>query len=185
MSREAQIAVIEEARQSIINTLNMRFNRLIASLGAIDGTDGQTTDNHTDGSKYETTADDYIVPITANPIIFIGKKPVAVVLGDVTKDAKSWREVLTTVLEHCNQDPLYHERLMELRGRIAGNFRIFLSDKPDGMSKAVKIDDALYVEVHHGAQAMMYTLVSKILSAIQYDCSNISVIMKSGYSKRH
>ena len=57
--------------------------------------------------------------------------------------------------------------------------RVFLSDKPDGMSKPTKIGDALYAEAHHGAQAMMYTLVSKILPPIQYDTSAVSVVIKN------
>ena len=66
-----------------------------------------------------------------------------------------------------------------LRGKVAGNFRLFLSDKPDGMIKPSRIIDDLYVEAHQASQSIMGMLVRKILSCIGFDCSNISIIIKT------
>jgi len=195
MRTEQLIIEVEEARQFIISEVNTKFSRLIAYLQATNGTgipvDIAITNDTNDisdigdgikdkyGNMYRAAAGEYSALITSNPVIFVGRKPIAVVFGKELMYAKSWREVMTTVLEHCIQDPVYYSRLMELRGKISGNFRVFLSDKPDGMTKPAKIYENLYAEAHHGARAMMYALVSKILSAIHYDCSDIRIIMRA------
>ena len=43
------------------------------------------------------------------------------------------------------------------------------------MTKPVEIVEGLYVEAHHGSQAMIRALVNKTLIPIGYDCTNISV----------
>ena len=169
MDKTKMIAEIEQTRHYIISLVNTRFDWIVARL--------ESQENVSAG--YEAAAHEYTLPITTNPVVFIGKKPIAVIFANERIHAKSWREVLNAVLEHCCQDPVYHGRLMDLRGKAAGKLRMFLSDKPDGMSKPAKIDDSLYVEAHHGAQAMMYMLVSKIFKPIGYDRSNISVVIKS------
>jgi len=121
------------------------------------------------------SVNNHIVPITINPAIFVGKKPVAVMIADKRIDTKSWREVMCAVLQHCCNDPVYYEQLMDLRGKVAGNFRIFLSGKSDGMTNPIEIVEGLYVEAAHGSQAMMHALVNKILIPVGYDCTKISV----------
>ena len=173
MDNQLLIAEIEIARQSLISTVNLSFNGLLAHIEAANGTSSFDKDGYT------AKVGEYCVPITSNPAIFAGRMPIFVAFGNELKYVMSWREVLSVVLERCNQDPIYHERLMDLRGKSFGKSRVTLSDEPDGMRKVAKIDENLYIEVHNGAKAMMYTLVRKILTAIQYDCSNISVIMKA------
>jgi len=159
---------IQLARENVLAIVNSCFDNLISRIDVPKDVSGLTDSNN-------AVHGGYALPIGINPAIFVGKKPVAVVLGEERIYVKSWREVLTGVLERCCQDPLYHERLMALRGKVAGNFRFFLSDKPDGMSKAVMVANDLYVEAHHGSQAMMTMLVEKLLKPIGYNHSNISV----------
>jgi hypothetical protein len=68
---------------------------------------------------------------------------------------------------------------MYLRGKVAGRERVFISETKEGMSKPVKIDEGLYVEAHFGSEGMMHVLVQRILAVIQFDCSNVYIILKS------
>jgi len=67
---------------------------------------------------------------------------------------------------------------MYLRNKTAGKVRVFLSDKPDGMTRPLKIDEDMYAETHYGSQTLMHILVNRILIPARFDCSNISVVIK-------
>jgi hypothetical protein len=121
---------------------------------------------------------EYIYPLTATPYIFVGKKPSAVLFGDERVDVKSWREVYTVILKRCNEDPVYHEALMYLRDKTAGKVRVFLSGSPEGMTRAHKIDEGLYGEVHYGSATLMHILTERILAPAGYDCSAVSIVLK-------
>jgi len=113
--------------------------------------------------------------LTANPVIFINKGPVAVLFGNERVSVKSWIDVYRLVLGRCNQEQVFHDRLMNLRGKVAGRVRLFLSENSDKLVRPIKIDDSLYAESHYGSQTMMSILTTRILSQIGYDCSNISL----------
>jgi len=91
--------------------------------------------------------------------IFVGKKAAAVYFGQERVPVKTWRQVYAVILDRCNQQ--CHDMLMYLRGRTAGKVRVFLSDKPDKMSKPLKIDENLWAESHYGS----YPSPDKIQSA--------------------
>ena len=116
--------------------------------------------------------------ITSHPSIFVGKKPLAVFWGDERVPVKKWTSVYTVILQRCAQDPIYYDRLMYFRNKLAGKIRVFISDKPDGMTRPVEICDGLYGETHYGSQTLMHILVNIILKAIRYDASIISVEIK-------
>jgi hypothetical protein len=120
-----------------------------------------------------------VIPLTIDPSFFRGKKPVAILFGDERITVKSWRGVLKTILSHCNQTTEHHERLMYLRGKVAGRDRVFLSASSDGMTHSIKIDEGLYTEGHFGSEGMMHVLVQRILKHTGYDYSNICIILKS------
>jgi hypothetical protein len=86
--------------------------------------------------------------------------------------------VYEVILKRCNQDKKYHEKLMYLRNKTAGKCRVFLSDKPDGMKRPLKIDDDLYGEIHYGTQTLIHILVNRILSPVGFDCFGISIAIK-------
>ena len=122
---------------------------------------------------------EWVYALTVKPYLFIGKKPVAVILENEHIAVKTWREVYVRILTYCNQDTRYHERLLYLRGRVLGKVRVLLSDKPNGMTRPHKIDDALYCEVHYGSQTLMYILVNRILAPLGFDCSSVKVVVKT------
>lgn len=118
------------------------------------------------------------VPLQTHPSMFVGKKPVTVIFGDEYWEADTWTNVYKVILLRIIQDPLYYDRLMELRNRLAGKVRVFISDKPDNMTRPIKLDEELYGEVHYGSETLMHILVNIILKAMQYDHSDIQIEMK-------
>ena len=126
------------------------FDRLIEGLESPD-------------SFEETDEIEMVIPLSADPYGFIGKKPSAVLFGEERVDVKSWRDVYKVALTRCNENPKCHDALMYLRGKTAGKCRVFLADKPDGMTRPLKIDEGLYGEVHYGSQALMRILCNRIL----------------------
>jgi hypothetical protein len=168
---------LECSRQSLLKTINSTFDHMIMLVENNFNLSKATNGNGVaeDKPEHPTVINGHILPITTPPAIFNAKKPVAVIIDGRHILVKSWREVLSNILEHCCQDQVYHQRLVELQNEVAGKFRVFLSDKPDGMTKPVKIVEGMYVEVHHGAKAMIHALINKLLIPIGYDCSKIQV----------
>lgn len=119
-----------------------------------------------------------IIPLTADPHMFVGTKPAAVLFGKKRVDAPTWKKVYAAILTRCNENPKHHDTLMYLRGRAAGKCRVFLSDCPDGMRSPIKIDTALFGETHYGAETLLHILVKRILVPVRFDVSNVSIIIK-------
>ena len=120
----------------------------------------------------------YEVYLNAHPSIFVGKKPVAVIINGERIPAKTWRLVYKTVLQDCIKDPTRHEMLMGLRGRIAGQQRVFIAASPDKMSSSLEISEGLYAEVHYGSETLMHILTVRVLKPLGYDYSKIMVVIK-------
>ena len=121
---------------------------------------------------------EYTYPLTMPFYLFIGKKPSAVLLGNKRVDVKSWREVYAAIIKRCNDDPECRERLMYLRNKTAGKVRVFLSDKPDGMTRPYQIDVNLYGEIQYGTATLLHILCNRILNPARFDYSNIRIVLK-------
>jgi hypothetical protein len=158
------IAEIEQARQSILKLINNMFDRWVVNMQNQQQMD-------------VATSSELIVPLSNDPRFFVNKKPTAVLFGDTRVEAKTWTAVLKEILHHCNQDPIYHDRLMNLRGKAAGKIRVFLSGNKTGMTKPIEISEGLFVESHYGSQTMMHILTQRILVPIRYDYSDISIAL--------
>ena len=113
------------------------------------------------------------------PHYFVGTKPTAVLFGDERVEVKTWRQVYAVIIGRCNENPQCHERLMYLRNKASGKVRLFLSDKPDSMTRPLRIDEELYGETHYGSSTMLHILVNQILAYTGFDYSNIRVVIKS------
>jgi len=116
--------------------------------------------------------------LSTHPSIFVGKKPVAVIIGSERIPTPTWRKVYKEILQHCIQDPTYHQMLMDLRGRIAGQQRVFISASPDSMTRPLEICEGMYAEVHYGSETLMHILTIRVLKPLGYDYSNIKIITK-------
>ena len=159
------IQELEKVRASLNGTVITAFDRIIEGL--------ENPDSVKEIAEVEIT-----FPLSADPYIFIGKKPAAVLFGEERVEVKSWREVCTVILTRCYENPKCRETLMYLRNKVAGKCRVILSDNPDGMTKPLKIAEGLYMEVHYGSQTLMYVLVERILTPAGFDCSGISVLLR-------
>lgn len=166
MKNDLIIAEIEQARQSMLILINDIFDRWICNM---------ENNKHSD----VITSGEHIVPLSLNPAFFVGKKPTAVLFSDMRVETKTWTAVLKEILRHCEQDPVYHDRLMDLRGKTAGKIRVFLSGRKDGMTKPIQISEDLYAEAHYGSQTMMHILTQRILAPIRYDYSGIDIVIKN------
>lgn len=120
----------------------------------------------------------YEAYLNAHPSIFVGKKVEAVIINGECIPAKSWRLVYKAVLQDCIKDPIRHEMLMELRGRIAGQQRVFIAASPDKMKRPLEISKDLYAEVHYGSETLMHILTIRVLKPLGYDYSKIMVLIK-------
>ena len=120
------------------------------------------------------------IPFVSAPARCKGMKPVAVVLpdGSIT-ETSTWKKAAAAILRDCAADPERHERLMELRGRVNGNFRRLLAEDPDGMDAPLKITEGLYLESKFDTQALLENLDQKILRRVGYDSCRIAVLYRS------
>ena len=176
MNKSKLIDTINEAHKSVLIELRDSFDRIISYLenDGVDGVDG--VEGETNISTLER-----ILPLTINPVIFRKQKPIALLFGETRVQVKTWSEVHTEVLRHCIKDPVYYNRLMQLRGRIAGNSRVFIAETPDSMRRPRKVCEGLYTEVMYGSETQMSILVERILKAIRYDCRDIYVVLFNGH----
>lgn len=120
------------------------------------------------------------IPFVSAPARCKGMKPVAVVLSDGSMvETSTWKKAAAAILRDCDADPGCHERLMEMRGRVNGNFRRLLAEDPDGMDAPLKITEGLYLESKFDTQALLDNLTQKILRRVGYDCGGIAVLYRS------
>jgi putative transposon-encoded protein len=159
-----EIMEIKKASETIKGTINATFERLIQTLGDEEATD---------------LPREYVYPLNSDTNIFIGKKPSTVLFGEERIDVKTWREVYGVILKRCNQDEKHHESLLYLRNKVSGKCRVFLSDKPDGMTRPLKIDEGIYGETHYGSATLIHILLNRILVPVGFDCNDIKIIMKA------
>ena len=87
----------------------------------------------------------------------------------------SWKKAVTAILQDCNSDPRRHKWMLELRGRVFGNFRPLLAKTPEGMGAPLKIDEGLYWESKFDTEAMLRNLTDKLLSKVGYDYQGVVV----------
>jgi hypothetical protein len=153
--------MVEKARDELIDRINAVFDTLTARLSG------------------EPTADpptEYTLRLKGDTNRFIGTKAVAVLFGDERVTVRNWRKAFEVILGCCNRER--HDELMRLRNRTAGKVRTFLSDKPDGMTYPVRIDDDLWVEEHYGTGTLFHILCRRILDRAGFDYSNIRIAIR-------
>jgi hypothetical protein len=139
--------LIERTRDELIAGINAEFDILLARIS---------------GNATADVPTEYMLRLDGDTNRFIGAKITAVLFGDERVEVKNWRKAFELILNRCNRER--HEELMALRNRTAGKTRIFLSDKPDGMSYPHRIDDELWVEEHYGNGTLFHILCHRILS---------------------
>lgn len=124
----------------------------------------------------ELKEDERVLTLAAMPSAFKGKKPVSLILpGGAEVNTPSWKKAVTAILQDCNSDPRRHKWMLELRGRVFGNFRPLLAKTPEWMGAPLKIDEGLYWESKFDTEAMLRNLTDKLLSKVGYDYQGVVV----------
>lgn len=119
---------------------------------------------------------EHILTLAATPDRFKGKKPVALILPDGTEvTAPTWKKAVAAILQDCNSDSRRHKLMLELRGRVFGNFRPLLAQTPEGMGAPLKIDEGLYWESKFDTEAQLRNLTDKLLCRVGYDYQGVAV----------
>ena len=168
------IRELTNLRTRLLRDIDESINEMIRRIERGE----QTTGNGT-GTDSRTVNEDQIYPLSSGPALFKGMKPSYVVFGREKVIACKWKTVFTQVMERCNADSVRHRALMNLRDRVTGRSRIILSDQPAGMRSPQKIDHKLYVETHYDTETLMRILLYKLLDAVGYDYSDITVLVRA------
>lgn len=134
--------------------------------------------SHRRGSG-EQTAGGLLLPLTAQAALFKGQKAAAVVLRGEEIPAGTWKTVVAAILKDCDADPVLHERMMDLRGRVLGRFRVLLSDTPEGMGMPVEVNSELYWESKFDTEALLANLTEKLLQVVGYDCRQVQIRLRA------
>jgi len=120
-----------------------------------------------------------VLPLTVDPAIFKGKKPVGIIFNETERiDITTWKMVVKEILKRCNADPEKHVALMNLRGRASGRDRIFLANNLDNMRSPYMISENLYMETHYDTETLIRVLTSRILDAVGYDYRHVNVAIR-------
>lgn len=155
---------IEQCRTELHQMIDNAFNKLVLSL-----VENEAVHDMKNG-------DCLILPLAASPAVFKGTKPTAVFLPDRSEvPVRTWKNAAQVILQDCCADPQRKERLMELRGRVAGNFRFLIHDRPDGLSVPLKICDDLYLESKFDTEALLRNITNKLLDRVGYDYRGIVI----------
>lgn len=116
------------------------------------------------------------LPLTAISAVFKGEKPESVLFPDGREiKTPTWKAAVLAIMRDCNEDPVMHSQLMELRGKVLGRQRAILAVSPEKMHAPLEIDKDLYMESYYDTGTLLYVLKNRVLDEIGYDYSGIRV----------
>lgn len=168
-NNENFIAQMEKARQEMHDLIDQKFNSILLRLNSEDF----------NNALGDPVCIQQTFPLYSHPSIFKGQKPVSITFADGrTIEVPTWKKAVTEIMKECNSDIVMHDRLMSIREKVMGKQRTILSASPDEMDVPLKIDGELYMEGKYDTETLMYVTTERILRAIGYDFSNISVTIK-------
>lgn len=157
------IKMLEEMRKELLSASN-RCDALISWCQ----NQGETMDSEPIITERELA--------WSSPATFKGKKPVSVKFASgETIETSTWLKLVQTILQHCNKQPDMHERLMQLRDKVAGKQRIILGSSATGMDVPLKIDEDMYFEGKFDTEALLIMLTKKVLEPVGYDYTRIKI----------
>ena len=91
----------------------------------------------------------------------------------------TWREVAAELLQDCNSDPQRHEALMQLRYKVGGNTRWFLTDTDRKLDVGIKIDDNLYFEGKFDTEYLLKMMTERIFAKVGYPYEMIEIEVRA------
>lgn len=163
MENNRTIELLEESRNRMHRLVDERYDELMECL--VEGK--------------SISAKPRTLSLTSPPFLFKGEKPAALTLKDgQIIPTPTWKSVALTILKACNDEPEMHQRLMDIRGSVAGRTRFILASSPDGMNMPLKIDDELYFEGKFDSEFLMKMMTERVLDRIGYDYSEFSIMLR-------
>lgn len=165
---------LQTIRAQLIQEIDQSFEQLIQRLrDEHEQHDNETTPRV--NGNYES-----ICSLSAGPAMFKGKKPTGVIFADGRRvNVPTWKKVAEEILHHCNSDQGRHTALLNLRGRVSGRERVMLDKSKENMRSPLRIDNKLYMETHYDTETLLKILMTRILDAVGYDYSGISVAIRN------
>ena len=161
---------LQTTRNQLIRDIDEAFGRLARQLESV----GEESE-----PVCSSEGHDSIYPLSYAAGTFKGKKPTYIVFGRERVEAYTWKMVFKEIMIRCNADVYKHRELMNLRGRVSGRTRAFLSDRPDGMRSPLQIDHKLYAETHYDTETLLRVLLHRILDVVHHDYSNIYIAVRN------
>lgn len=161
----------------LINYIREKQNELVLMINStFDEIVKEVEKNHSEKEyyekEYETT-----YPITS-PSSFKGKKPIAVLFNEERVITSTWKNVVKTILQRVITDEIMKKKLQALSDKLLGRVRKRLSNTSEDMRSPIEICDGLYIETHYDT-IMLMDLLLQILNEINYDYSNIKIVIKN------
>lgn len=157
------IEMVEKIREELIQMINRKCDAMLQMY--------QDDSQSICSGKVRERKLAWIAPSTLK-----GKKPIGLKFasGESVK-TPTWKSVVRMIMQHCNSKPDMHERLMQLRGKVAGRQRVILGEFPEEMDVPIKIDEKLYFEGKFDTEAILTMMTKKVLEPIGYDYSQIII----------
>ena len=119
------------------------------------------------------------MPLTASSVAFKGKKPESILFPDGREvKTPTWKAAVLAIMQDCNEYPMMHTHLMELRGKVLGRQRAILAASPEKMHAPLEIDKDLYMESYYDTGTLLYVLKNRVLDEVGYNYSSIHVRLR-------
>lgn len=177
MCTRATIIVKEEYVLNLVNDIREKQNELIIMINTVFDEIVNEVNNLKDREYEAEVSYESVYPLT-NKTGFKGKKPIAVEFDGHREITSTWKIVVKTILKKVIEDKKMKNRIMLLRNKVLGRVRIRISDKDIGMNSPLELCEDLYIETHYDTEALI-NLLLQILNDINYDYSNIKIVIKS------
>lgn len=161
-SKENQLAYIEETRMKLIEQINNQCDALIEQIST-NGNLGLFT----------------FTLSSLSPAQLKGKKPVSLEFSnhEMVK-TPTWKKVVETILKDVNNDPIYHQALLEFNGKCLGKQRAILNSTPESMDVPIEIDENIFFEAKYDTETLIRVLTERVLKPIGYKYEDIKLTYK-------
>lgn len=157
---------IRKKQEELTTMINTAFDEIIKEVERISDYEVEENNN------YDTT-----YPLT-NAAGLKGKKIIAVIINEERYISPTWKNAVKIILDDVIKDNVKKKKLFSLREKILGRKRVILSSKLDDMRSPLELANNLYIETHYDTETLVKLLL-QILNQIDYDYSNIKIVIKN------
>lgn len=157
---------IRKKQEELTTMINTAFDEIIKEVERISDYEVEENNN------YDTT-----YPLT-NAAGLKGKKIIAVIINEERYISPTWKNAVKIILDDVIKDNVKKKKLFSLREKILGRKRVILSSKLDDMRSPLELANNLYIETHYDTETLVKLLL-QILNQIEYDYSNIKIVIKN------